>query len=431
MSTVGVKSPTYLAVDEYGGLGYVANATTVAQVSLSKPADPPIRKIKPNGGVAALSVNPFDGTLYVASRPSSKTRSANLYAYDDGNGLLLKKVSVQARAIRTLSFDAPSQTLWLGTDSKVLGFQKDLSSKAQIAASGLNTLAAAPLSLTSHVSLLEPQDGTTTTAPKQPIKLNLKAYCNNEMCPAGFGYGSKLALKASLNGQDVSNQFKITGDAGSASGAEANYTPASGLPEGTNTLVAEAVDPFGGRSNHLEASFTVDTTAPSFLEVKPEDGTVITEQTATITGRVDDPNARVYLEGLEDLGGKVISSDPGGFSFEVPLKEGENSFRLLAYDEADNLGEYPLKLVRETPLALTITEPEQGSTVSTDKITVKGTVKGPEGTTVRVGEVEASVDSQGNFVAENVPLCRRPQLDRSRGRSAQRPKHPGDARANL
>ena len=72
MSTVGVKSPTYLAVDEYGGLGYVANATVVAQVSLSKPGDPPIRKIKPNGGVGALSVNPFDGTLYVASRPSTQ-----------------------------------------------------------------------------------------------------------------------------------------------------------------------------------------------------------------------------------------------------------------------------------------------------------------------------------------------------------------------
>ena len=265
-------------------------------------------------------------------------------------------------------------------------------------------MGAAPLSLSSHVSLLEPQDGATTTDPKQPITLNLKAFCNNERCPAGFGYGSKLALEASLNGQDVSSQFQITGDAGSASGAEASYTPASGLPEGENKLVAEAVDPFGGRSNHLEATFSVDTTAPSFLEVKPEDGSVLSEQPATITGKVDDPNARVYLEGLEDLGGKVISSDPGGFSFEVPLKEGENSFRLLAYDEADNLGEYSLKLVYETPLALTITEPAQGSTVNTDKITVKGTVKGPEGTTVHVGEVEANIDPEGNFVAENVQL---------------------------
>jgi RHS repeat-associated protein len=403
MPTGGVKSPTYLAVDENGSLGYVANATQVAQVSLDKPSDPPIRKIKPKGGIGVIAVNPFDGTFYVASRPSS-TGNATLYSYDDGNGLLLKKVSVQASAIRTLSFDTPSQTLWLGTDSKVLAFQKDLSQKAQIAASGLNTLSGAPLSLSSRVSLLEPQDGATTTDPNQPIELNLKAFCNNESCPAGFGYPSKLALKASLNGQDVSNQFQITGDAGSASGAEATYTPASGLPEGTNRLVAEAVDPFGVLSNHLEATFTVDTTAPSFLEVKPEDGSVLTEQPATITGRVDDPNARVYLEGLEDLGGKVISDDPGGFSFEVPLKEGENSFRLLAYDQADNLGEYSLTLIYEAPLELTITEPEQGSTVNTDKITVKGTVKGPQGTTVHVGDVEASIDAEGNFVAENVQL---------------------------
>ena len=400
----GVKLPQYLVVDEYGQLAYLANTTEIAQVNLRDLRNPSIRMIKPSRGVSALAVNPFDGTLYVAGRPSKAPGTADLYAYDDASRLLLNKTTFQANAIRALSFDAPSRTVWLGTDSKVLGYHKDLSQKAQIAASGLNTLSAAPLSLTSRVTLLEPQEGATTTDPMQPVTLNLKAYCNNEMCPAGFGYGSKLALKASLNGQDVSDQFQIAGDAGSASGAEATYTPTSGLPEGENRLVAEAVDNYGVRSNHLEATFTVDTTAPSFLEVKPEDGSVLSEQTATITGRVDDPQARVYLEGLEDLGGKVISDDPGDFSFEVPLKEGENSLRLLAYDEADNLGEYPLKLHYEAPVELTITEPAQGSTVNTDKITVKGTVKGSEGTMVRVGEVEATIDPQGNFVAENVQL---------------------------
>src|SRR5215208_2883883 len=191
MSKGGVKSPSYLAVDEYGGLGYVANSTEIAQVSLAKPSDPPIRKIRPTGGVAALSVNSFDGTLYVANRPSTKKGTANLYAYDDGNGLLQKKVSFQALAVRALSFDTPSQTLWLGTDSKVLGFQKDLSSKAQIGASGLNALAAAPLSLSSHLSLLEPQNGDITNDSQQQVRLNLKAFCNNETCPAGFTYGSR------------------------------------------------------------------------------------------------------------------------------------------------------------------------------------------------------------------------------------------------
>src|SRR5215217_2981423 len=94
MSKGGVKSPSYLAVDEYGGLGYVANSTEIAQVSLAKPSDPPIRKIRPTGGVGALSVNSFDGTLYVANRPTRKG-TANLYAYDDGTGLLQKSGSFQ------------------------------------------------------------------------------------------------------------------------------------------------------------------------------------------------------------------------------------------------------------------------------------------------------------------------------------------------
>jgi RHS repeat-associated protein len=405
MSTGGVKSPSYLAVDEYGGLGYVANTTDVAQVALAKVADPPIRKIRPKGGVGALSMNPFDGTLHVASRPSGKTGTANLYAYDDGTGLLLKKVGFQARAVRALSFDTPSQTLWVGTDANVLGFQRDLSPKAQLGAAGLNTLAAAPLSLSSRLSLLEPHNGDITNDPQQVVRLHLKAYCNNETCPEGFGYGSKLALNASLNGQDVSNLFKVKGDLGAPTGAEAVYAPTTGLPEGENRLVAETVDHFGVRSNRLEAAFNVDTTAPRFLEIKPEDGSVLSEEPATITGRVDDPKARVYLEGLTELGGRVISDGPNGFSFEVPLKEGENSFRLLAYDEVDNVGEKTLKYFYEAPLSLTITEPAQGSTVTTQTVTVKGTVDGPSGTTVRVGEVEASVDSQGNFVAENVPLA--------------------------
>jgi hypothetical protein len=79
-----------------------------------------------------------------------------------------------------------------------------------------------------------------------------------------------------------------------------------------------------------------------------------------------------------------VSGNPQGFPFEIPLKEGDNLFRLLARDEAGNVGEKTVKLVYEVPLAPTITDPQQGSTLTTDKIDVKGNVKEPGGTQVRV-----------------------------------------------
>lgn len=294
----GLSSPYRLAVDELGEFAYLANKTEVAQLDLKKDADPPIRKLTPKGGVGALAVNPFDGTLYVSSRPTAKKPKGILYSYDEQSGNLLKQGAFKAKAVRSLSFDAPSQTLWLGTSSRALGFQKDLNPKTTIAASGLSALSAAPLSLSSRVSLFEPSNGSATKDTRQPIKLTLKAYCNNERCPEGLNYGKGFRLELTLNGQNVSEDLPLEGDPLAQGGAQATYTPTQDLTEGKKELVAQAEDQFGVRSNRLEASFTVDATAPRFLDVKPEDGTVLEEDRATITGKVDDPKARVYLEGL-------------------------------------------------------------------------------------------------------------------------------------
>jgi hypothetical protein len=84
-----------------------------------------------------------------------------------------------------------------------------------------------------------------------------------------------------------------------------NCSPDSGtiFAIGETTVNCSATDKAG---NTATGTFTVkveDTTAPHFLEVKPEDGAVLSEQTATIAGSVDDPKAEVNLEGLTELGG--------------------------------------------------------------------------------------------------------------------------------
>lgn len=410
----GVSSPTQMALDEFGGYAYLANKKEVAQVSLEEKEgetqEEPLHKVTPEGGVESLAVDPSEGTLYVANQNS-------LFAYDD-SGKKQKTVDLkpyEAGETRAASFDASSQTVWVRGKDKLLGFSEGLEEekaniKAKAQNKGLSVLAAKAPKLSLRLSLVQPQDGSTIADPKQPIKLKLEAVCGGTACPAKqvAKAGKKLTLSATLNGKSsVSSLFTKTGNLATG-GVEWDYTPGTGLPEGKNILSAYVSSSKKSRSNQVDARFTVDTTAPRFSEVKPEDGTVITEEKATITGKVDDLKAKVYLEKLSELGGKVISDDPNGFSFEVPMKEGENSLRLLAYDEAKNMGQKSIKLIRETPLELTIAEPEQESTVSTDKITVKGSVKAPNGTTVKVGQIDASVDSEGNFVAEDVPLSEGP-----------------------
>jgi hypothetical protein len=286
---------------------------------------------------------------------------------------------------------------------------------------------AASSTLTLRLSLVEPQDGAAFNDPKRPVRLKIEAVCGDAACPARQAKraNKNLRLTATLNGQNVSRSFTKAGSLATSGGVQMTYAPKAGLPEGENALLAQASVSRTTRSNQIEARFTVDTAAPRFLEVSPDDGAVLEGEKVTIAGKVDDAAAEVSLEGLQELGGTAISDDPGGFSFEVPLKEGENSFKLLAQDAASNRGEKSLTLVRQSPIELAITEPGQGSTVATDKVDVRGTVKGPDGTTVTVGQVEASVDPQGSFVARDVPLVEGPnsvvvQATAPGGRSVQR-----------
>ncbi len=385
------SSARWLALDELGGRVYVAGDEAVVGLDISGGEGSP-REIRPEGGIeGGVAVDPLDGTLYVVS-PGS------LLSYD-AEGRQVSAANLEPQdlgGIVGVSYDATGGKLWVGGEKGFVGVSPAGEVGAKIGVADLASFSAAPPSFFPSLSLVEPTEGTSTKDPNQPVKLKVEALCSGEPCPEGSRYAAGLKLEATLNGQEVGDLFAL--EEGAATGT-ATYVPEEGLPEGENELSAELVDPFGNRSAKAESSFSVDTTAPRFSGVEPEDGATVEDDKVVISGRVDDEDARVYVEGLEKLGGKALSEDPKEFRFEVPLEEGENALRLLAYDGADNMGEETLRITREAPLSVEVTSPRPDSSVDDAEVTVEG----PDGTEVRVGEADAQVED-GAFSIEGVAL---------------------------
>ena len=102
------------------------------------------------------------------------------------------------------------------------------------------------------------------------------------------------------------------------------------------------------------------------------------------------------------LNGIAATLDGANFSAQVPLKYGPNAIQIVATTPAGGTATHILTLTSTVP-TLSITSPAAGTTINNDRVTVTGTVDGPDGTTVSVNGVAASVSGNG-FTATNVPV---------------------------
>ena len=128
--------------------------------------------------------------------------------------------------------------------------------------------------------MIQPSQNALTNNSAPPITFGYDATCSGKPCGFAPAYYSSYSLTALLNNQPIGNLFKFDSVLG-----QANYTPASRLPEGQNTLTAQAKDSFGHISNSVTNTFTIDTIPPKFLTVTPAEGTVFTTPLVTIQGQ--------------------------------------------------------------------------------------------------------------------------------------------------
>jgi len=330
--------PKYAALDSIGEALWLAGEKQLTQIRLNH-ADPLGVQIALPETAYALDINPRTGEVWVAA---GKTLLS--YAWDGAPGQAIDLKALDLDNAGQTAFDPVSQSLWVAANRAVGRFSAQGGFIAGITTKNSGAALAAPaFVMTPTLSLIRPPSMAITNNPTPTISYGYGALCNNQPCGFAPDYYGSYLLTATLN------QAQIGPFVFDPANGQASFTPSARLPEGTNTLTAQATDEFGHTSNIASDVFTVDTIPPKFLSLAPAEGSVMHTPAVTIQGVVDDVTAGVWLSGVGAPANTTTSNGNLNFSFPVTLNEGLNTFNLLAWDQANNNSSSVLHLTLAPP----------------------------------------------------------------------------------
>lgn len=192
------------------------------------------------------------------------------------------------------------------------------------------------------------------------------------------------------------------------------------LEEGTNRIQINFVDAAG---NEKVVSFNsvIDTVAPiitvdSIAENDSEPSNdndkdnVVTKDSITLSGRIDNGSTitQITVNGVViDNLGKALTFDGGKWTIAVEgLKEGDNTIVISAVDKAGNTYDHTMTVVMDskvTDLTATVSEDQSaivGTVEAGSKVVVEFTKANTTEKSAETVQVEAVVDSKGNWTAE-------------------------------
>ncbi len=222
---------------------------------------------------------------------------------------------------------------------------------------------------------------------------NAKPVISAEYLDEGIGVSSTES-KLFLDGQDVSGTAQITAN-------KMTYTPAAALADGLHKIKLDVVDKAGNAST-AQWSFTVHTQPPQVKITSHKQNQFINRSPVLIAGTVNDPRARIVVNGIS------AAVDKNGFSARVNVIEGNNTVTAVATDAFGNTGSDSVVIVVDTkPPVVDITAPTASSLINTRTVAVAGiTDKNAATVTVSTrggGEVPAVLQA-GAFTAKDVKL---------------------------
>ena len=179
------------------------------------------------------------------------------------------------------------------------------------------------------------------------------------------------------------------------------------LAPGTNVMTFYATDLAG---NATATNYTLvlasNNIAPVITLNSPQNSAVVCGSAFTVDGWIDNPSAGMVASFVDTNGvtNSIVATVERNGRFwaeNLPLVPGTNLVTLTASDFWGNITETNLMVVG-TNFTLTI-DPLDPNALNTDVITVTGTVGDPS-YSVLVNGIQATVDSGGNWQADNVPV---------------------------
>ena len=333
LKDLGIKEPEHLAVDTLGERIWIAEEERLWQLTTADLTAAPTRVALPPKAeeIEAIALDPLSGALWIGTEEQliAFNRAGTQQLTVDLDALKLDEPEV-------LAIDGIRQSLWVGAEKKVarFAFSGELIATVPVEKE-LEALALAPVAVLPQLILLQPSDGVLINNPTPTIRLALSARCNGVACEVGEGYLQGFVFDAVLNGEAVGDRFVI-------SGTEAEFIPATRLPEELNSFTATATDAFGHVSNTVTGEFVIDTIPPAFLNLTPADGLITRQAVQTISGTLSE-SALVTINGTPEL-----TDSNNAFSRSITLTEGKNTFTIVARDTAGNVTERVLNLFLDT-----------------------------------------------------------------------------------
>lgn len=194
-----------------------------------------------------------------------------------------------------------------------------------------------------------------------------------------------------------------------------SFEPTEELAEGPHEITATATDDAGNTSDPSDpVTVTVDTEAPGAPTItNPEDGSVISDTTPTITGTGEaGATVTVLLDGVQI--GTAPVDDDGNWELPVEseLPDGSHVITATQADEAGNVSDpvtSQFAIDTAAPAAPILVTPANGSIITDPTPTVSGTAE--PGSTVVVTTAdgtelgEAVVDGAGNWSFDSIELA--------------------------
>jgi hypothetical protein len=386
--------PKLLLVDSLGAWIWIGAEKRLARIDVLASAAPPVSLTLPQA-TRALALDEAGHVIWAAT-------SKQLLRID-ASGIVLGAVELKEDGIgsvRALAFDPLSRTVLVGHEAGVTRLDA-LGGNASLVPTRkpVEAIGVAPFFLDTTLDLASPARGALTNDASTSIVLRMHAMCSGSDCGFASGFYGGYSLSALLNGREVGGEFTIDADSG-----DARYHPPARLPEGTNTLHAQATDPFGQPSEPLDAQFTIDTIAPELRDLAPASPYVTNQASVHVTGRLSEPAALVAA------GRPVPVAPDGAFGFDLALTEGLNAFTLEATDPAGNKGAASLSVTLDTvaPSFLALS-PAAGSTTLTNRNPLHLTGRLSETATLTVDGAAVTAGPDGTFDFER-PLAEGPNV---------------------
>ncbi len=182
-----------------------------------------------------------------------------------------------------------------------------------------------------------------------------------------------------------------------------------GLTKGANTITLHAMD-LAGNTATTNISYMLDyggdTTPPVLSLVWPQNGTQISGSNFTVQAQVDDDTATITAAIVDSNGDTniiqgLVESSGAVWVNNLPLANGTNWLTLIAKDAAGNASTTNLYVI-DNDVGLAI-NPLTRDQLNQSSVTVTGSIN-DSSSAVTVNGVGATVNSDGSWVADNVPV---------------------------